>query len=325
MPKHAHRPAVERLDARCLPSAGLSAGLRNGVLWVESTAANSRIVLNTVSLGRGPSKQFVVVPGAGRFPLGQIQTIQIDAGAGNDFISINVRKAGLTTRITTGTGNDVIYGTAGRDVIITGAGNSRIFGRGGNDQITPGPGRSIVNGRVVRIPAPPPATVSPPPPTNSTPPAASTTNPSGSTGYTLLPDPVPTLDVSTWVSTIATLTNQQRVENGLNSLTINPKLTAVAQIAVNQMLQTGVVSHEMNGTAYPSMQNRADAAGYTFYWLGENLAFGEPDPTSLVQAFMNSPAHRENMLFSAFTEMGIAVVQNQYGQAYVAIEFGQPK
>jgi uncharacterized protein YkwD len=320
MPKHVLRLAVERLDARCLPSAGLTAGLSNGVLLVEGTSGNDRIVLNTV---HGPFRSFVVVQGVGRFPLAQVRSIEIDSGMGNDFIEVNVRRAGMTTWINTGPGNDVIYGSPGHDVISTGAGNSRIYGRGGNDQITTGQGRSIVNGRVVIVPAAsPPASPSAPPTTTTTPPASAPSPP----GYVVLPDPPPpSLDLSAWVSSIGTLTNQQRMNAGLNTLSIDPKLTAIAQIAVDQMLQTGVVSHTMTGTADPTMQNRADAVGYTFDWLGENLAFGEPDPTSLVQAFMLSPPHRENMLFSAFTEMGIAVVANPYGQVYVAIEFGQPK
>ena len=322
------RPAVERLDTRSLPSSGgISATLTSGVLAVAGTSGDDRIVLNYIT--RKSGGPLIELQGVGRYLASDIKSIEIRSGSGNDYIALNLPKTGIATKISAGNGNEVIYGTGGADSSITGTGNSVIFGRGGADRIQTGSGRSIVNNRVVVVPAPHPAPAVATPPATAT---TTTTTTAPTTTTTTAPNtpvvfpagPSLKVDVSSWAGKIADLTNQQRVAAGLGKLTINTKLTQIAQIAVNQMAQTKVVTHDMSGTQYPSMQNRADAVGYTFYWLGENLVFGVPDPASVVQAWMLSPAHRDNMLFSSFTEMGIAAFSNDYGQVYVALEFGQP-
>jgi uncharacterized protein YkwD len=45
-------------------------------------------------------------------------------------------------------------------------------------------------------------------------------------------------------------------------------------------------------------------------WTGENLAYGtgpEGSPAEIVDRWMHSPGHRENILRAAFTEIGIGV------------------
>ena len=47
------------------------------------------------------------------------------------------------------------------------------------------------------------------------------------------------------------------------------------------------------------------------WFLGENLAWGDQaasTPRSIVRAWMNSPAHRRNILTPGFREIGIAIV-----------------
>jgi uncharacterized protein YkwD len=45
-------------------------------------------------------------------------------------------------------------------------------------------------------------------------------------------------------------------------------------------------------------------------WTGENLAYGtgpEGSPAEIVDRWMHSPGHRDNILRAAFTEIGIGV------------------
>jgi uncharacterized protein YkwD len=219
-----------------------------------------------------------------------------------------------------GAGDDLIRGRIGADIIYGGAGDDVILGRGGVDQIDPGAGRNLVNGQwmIVADPAPPSA----PAPQASPPPSNPTANPPT---WVLAPtDPLPTIDVAAWVNRIYDLTNAERVKAGLNTLSINPKLVQIAQLQANQMVRYGKMQHEIPEAPYPDMRSRADAIGYKLEWLGENLAYNYGDPDSVVQGWMMSTGHRDNMLFAPFTEMGVAIGLDPNGRPYIALELGRP-
>lgn len=55
---------------------------------------------------------------------------------------------------------------------------------------------------------------------------------------------------------------------------------------------------------------------------GENLAYGYYDASSAVNAWMNSPAHKENILWPDFTTVAISIYVANDGQYYWAQEFG---
>ena len=70
------------------------------------------------------------------------------------------------------------------------------------------------------------------------------------------------------------------------------------------------------------MQSRANAVGYPYAWLGENIAFNYPDAPSVVNAWMNSPEHRANILNPNYTDIGVSFAWNSLGQAYATEDFG---
>ena len=55
---------------------------------------------------------------------------------------------------------------------------------------------------------------------------------------------------------------------------------------------------------------------------GENLAYGYYDANSAVNAWMDSPTHRENILWPEFTKVAISVYAADDGTYYWAQEFG---
>jgi hypothetical protein len=66
---------------------------------------------------------------------------------------------------------------------------------------------------------------------------------------------------------------------------------------------------------------------YKFLYAGENLAVNFSDSGDVINAWMNSPSHRSNILNHNFTETGIATAQGTYnGQSalFVVQLFGQP-
>jgi uncharacterized protein YkwD len=108
------------------------------------------------------------------------------------------------------------------------------------------------------------------------------------------------------------LLNGERRDRGLGALKLNRKLAKAADVQAEDMVKRKYFSHEnpegRNSTA------RIKSAGYMSsggrWTVGENLAWGVGELASargLVNAWMNSPPHRANILRPAYREIGIAI------------------
>ncbi|MEM9826692.1 MAG: calcium-binding protein [Planctomycetota bacterium] len=73
-----------------------------------------------------------------------LETVDIDGGAGNDRILATSLNEGVQLVAEGGDGRDVIFGSRYDDIISGGRGNDRIFGRDGDDVIDGGDGRDII-------------------------------------------------------------------------------------------------------------------------------------------------------------------------------------
>ncbi|MBX2865451.1 MAG: calcium-binding protein [Leptolyngbyaceae cyanobacterium MAG.088] len=102
------------------------------------------------------------------------------------------------------------------------------------------------------------------------------------------------------------LTNEFRAENGLPPLTMNEELARTAENHSEAMAEGDFFSHTgLNGSA---PWDRAEEEGYTANSMGENIAAGQTTPEQVVEAWINSPGHRENLLNPNYTEMGVGYV-----------------
>jgi uncharacterized protein YkwD len=121
-------------------------------------------------------------------------------------------------------------------------------------------------------------------------------------------------------------TNAQRVDNNLPPLKENTLLNAAAAAKANDMFAKQYFAHVSPAGTGPS--DLAKNAGYEFIAVGENLALGNFDgDKALVQAWMDSPGHRANILRAQYEEIGVAVVQGIYEghKTWIAVqEFGRP-
>jgi len=121
-------------------------------------------------------------------------------------------------------------------------------------------------------------------------------------------------------------TNLQREKYGLSSLKESPELNASAAIKAQDMLAKQYVSHlSPLGEGVADLVKRV---GYQFIALGENLALGNfQDDEILVQGWMDSPGHRQNILSLQYQEIGAAVLRGEFeGKiTWLAIQhFGLP-
>jgi uncharacterized protein YkwD len=146
----------------------------------------------------------------------------------------------------------------------------------------------------------------------------------------LLPRPLRQLEkINGGTLTIAGVienTNQQRVAAGFDPLVENQDLDRVAARKLADMFEQQYFEHVNPQGIGPS--DLAKAEGYQYIVVGENLALGNfKDDKALVEAWMNSPGHRANILHKGFQEIGVAVGQGMFEghRTWLAVQsFGTP-
>lgn len=121
-------------------------------------------------------------------------------------------------------------------------------------------------------------------------------------------------------------TNSQRKIYNLKLLKRDATLDKVAKQKLEDMLAKQYFEH-----VSPDGKGPADLAkevGYSYVIVGENLALGNfQNDEALVEAWMNSPGHRENILSSRYQDIGLAVGQGTYEgkSVWLAVQsFGTP-
>jgi uncharacterized protein YkwD len=94
-------------------------------------------------------------------------------------------------------------------------------------------------------------------------------------------------------------------------------LNALAEGWAKKMADAGQISHN------PNIVNEVDyACGKSWTLLGENVGTG-PNSPDLFTAFMNSPAHRANIMDSRFTKVGVGAYYKTDGSLWVVQMFAQ--
>ena len=110
------------------------------------------------------------------------------------------------------------------------------------------------------------------------------------------------------------LVNRERATRGERPLRLNGKLVRAAQGHSESMAQEGYFAHESPSGSTPLSRMRAARYIYSSklgYEVGENLAWGTlwlASPQAIVEAWMASPEHRENILDPHYQETGLGIV-----------------
>lgn len=94
--------------------------------------------------------------------------------------------------------------------------------------------------------------------------------------------------------------NKARSARGLGSVKLDPELSRVARLHTNEMVKANRLQHTSAATLGRRVTN--------WITLGENVGLGQT-VTTLHSAFMNSPTHRENVLFKAYNHVGVGTKQ----------------
>ncbi|MCU1348403.1 MAG: hypothetical protein JWO56_1433 [Acidobacteria bacterium] len=100
--------------------------------------------------------------------------------------------------------------------------------------------------------------------------------------------------------------NAHRAERGLPPLRIDPRIDAAAGDRMHDMEDLGYWSHESPDGRSPFLWLRPH--GYPYSFAGENLACGFETSEVLVDAWMESKGHRDNIMSASYTDCGIAII-----------------
>jgi uncharacterized protein YkwD len=121
-------------------------------------------------------------------------------------------------------------------------------------------------------------------------------------------------------------TNINRRNHGLPDLKENKKLDEAAMKKAKDILEKQYFDHVSPSGKGP--QDLAEDVKYDYITIGENLAMGNfANDQELLEAWMESPGHRENILRQGFSQIGVAVIEGKYEnkKTWVAVqEFGTP-
>lgn len=125
---------------------------------------------------------------------------------------------------------------------------------------------------------------------------------------------------------VISLTNTERAKLGLPALKESLILDVSAAAKVADMFKNQYFAHEAPSGV--NVSDLAENAGYDFIIIGENLALGNfENDEALVQAWMDSPGHRANILNENYQEIGVSVQKGVFDgkTTWLAVQhFGKP-
>jgi hypothetical protein len=124
---------------------------------------------------------------------------------------------------------------------------------------------------------------------------------------------------------VVDLTNQQRASNATAPLQRNVTLDEAARLKAEHMAKHEYFSHYSPDGVSP--WHWFQEVGYVYAHAGENLAIHFTDSAQVVDAWMNSPSHRQNIVNGQYLEIGVGTARGTYegyDTVYVVQLFGAP-
>jgi uncharacterized protein YkwD len=130
-----------------------------------------------------------------------------------------------------------------------------------------------------------------------------------------------------WEDEVIAMTNQERANRGLPPLLKDDRLTIAAEGHSLDMALNGFFDHTGSDGSLP--WDRGSRQGYNWWTYGENIAAGvglctDQGPSTVMDVWMNSPDHRDNILNPDYEDIGVGFVydpQSTY-TCYWTVNFG---
>lgn len=117
-------------------------------------------------------------------------------------------------------------------------------------------------------------------------------------------------DLSIKASDLIDLTNNYRQDQGLKTLTVNPRLTQAAFNKARDLLTDQYFDHTSpEGKKFSAWIKEVN---YNYFYVGENLAIDFEQSQDVFAAWLASPTHQENLVRPQYQETGVAVLSGKF-------------
>ena len=133
---------------------------------------------------------------------------------------------------------------------------------------------------------------------------------------------IPVIETKALESEVVRLVNIERSKVGLPPLKENWQLSRIARYKSQDMINKNYFSHY--SPTYGSPFKMIESFGLRFSAAGENIAMGQRTPQEVMNAWMNSPGHRSNILNPTYTEIGVGLAKDKSGRCYWTQMFIKP-
>ena len=111
--------------------------------------------------------------------------------------------------------------------------------------------------------------------------------------------------LSAYVDEVIRLVNIERTNAGLSPLAKNVSVCQAANTRAVEIVTTFAHVRPDGRSCFSILEEM----GISYTSCGENIAMGQRTPEEVVQAWMNSPGHRANILNEGFEEIGVGVAE----------------
>ncbi|MEU7904654.1 CAP domain-containing protein [Actinoplanes sp. NPDC049118] len=119
------------------------------------------------------------------------------------------------------------------------------------------------------------------------------------------------------------MVNQYRRRAGCDDVTVDRRLILAANRHAADMARRGYFAHE--DTRGDRAGERVEDAGYRWRRFGENIARGQESVYEVVEGWMDSPAHRENILDCGLHQVGLGLAFAGDRTSYWVQDFATPQ
>lgn len=126
------------------------------------------------------------------------------------------------------------------------------------------------------------------------------------------PAPKPEEDPTAEIQAVVDLVNEARAAEGLDALTLDDALSACATIRAEELIELFDHTRPDGRKCFSVLSDN----GFSYMAAGENIASGYRSAESVVNAWMNSPGHRKNILSASFGRIGVGKVGNNWVQIF---------
>ena len=113
---------------------------------------------------------------------------------------------------------------------------------------------------------------------------------------------------------LASLVNHARAQQGLMPLRLDERLSDIARLKSQDMINRQYFSHD--SPVYGSPFDMLARFGLNYRRAGENIAMGQQTAQRVINAWLKSQGHRENILDPVYNTIGVGHAKDNLGSSY---------